>query len=319
MGLSEIIRGLRDSKGFAHKGDMVEVLARIPQGSVQLGDDCAVLPDGDTQLLFAIEGFLGELVQSDPWFAGYCGVLVNVSDIYAMGGRPLAVVDALWSPGSPHAAQILLGLNAAAAAYGVPIVGGHTNTRSSSAQLAVAILGRASALLSSFAAEPDEQLLAVADLRGAYRGDAPYWDASTTAPPERLRGDLELLPQLAEAGLCRAAKDVSMGGLLGTALMLLECSALGAELSLDAIALPAGVSLERWLATFPSYGFLLSVADARVEEVQRRFRERALSCVAIGRTNRSRRVQLRQGEQSGELWNFETAPFIGAATKQDSA
>src|ERR1700710_617639 len=113
MSLSEIIRGLRDSKGFSHKRDIAAVLARLPAGSVRVGDDCAALPDGDSQLLFAIEGFLGEFVATDPWFAGYCGVLVNVSDIYAMGGRPLAVVDALWSAGSPHAAEILRGLEAA--------------------------------------------------------------------------------------------------------------------------------------------------------------------------------------------------------------
>src|SRR4051794_23856109 len=130
MSLSEIIRTLQASKGFAHKRDIADVLARIPQGKVRVGDDCAALPDGDRQLLFAIEGFLGEFVAADPWFAGYCGVLVNVSDIYAMGGRPLAVVDALWSEGSEHATQILLGLNAAAEKYGVPVVGGHTNTRS---------------------------------------------------------------------------------------------------------------------------------------------------------------------------------------------
>jgi AIR synthase-related protein len=312
MSLEDLIRLLRGSKGFAHKRDIADVLARLPDSRVRNGDDCAAIPDGDTQLLFAIEGFMNEFVQTDPWFAGYCGILVNVSDIYAMGGRPVAVVDALWSAGSEHAEQILAGMAAASLAYGVPILGGHTNTRSQSAQLAVAILGRAQTLLTSFDARAGEQLLAVADLRGAFRDDNPYWDASTRAPSARLRADLELLPGLAEDGLCRAAKDVSMGGLLGTALMLLECSGLGADIDLTRIEPPRGCSLERWLQTFPSFGFLLSVEDENVARVAQRFHERSLSCVAIGRTNESRRVSLHREHEHGELWNFESAPFIGA-------
>ena len=44
---------------------------------------------------------------------------------------------------------------------------------------------------------------------------------------ERLRADLALLPELAEAGLCRAAKDISMAGVLGTALMLVPFGLMG--------------------------------------------------------------------------------------------
>lgn len=318
MKLDDIIRALCDSKGFAHKRDIASVLPKLPPAAARVGDDCAALPDGDGFLLFAIEGFMSELVARDPWFAGYCGVMVNLSDIYAMGGRPLAVVDALWST-SPERAELLVqGLVAASSAYGVPVVGGHTNTRSSTEQLAVAVLGRATHLLDSFEALPGEQLLLVADHRGRYREPDPYWDASTHAPAARLRADLELLPQLAEAGLCRAGKDVSMGGLLGTALMLLECSGLGAEIDLTAIEPPPGVSLERWLVTFPSYGFVLSVPDCSVDTVRRRFAERALVCTSIGRTSDSRRVVLRHHDACGELFDFATDSFIGASPRRDA-
>src|SRR5471032_1044647 len=103
-----------------------------------------------------------------PRFAGYCGVMVNVSDICAMGGRPIAVVDALWSRGADGANPMLEGLASASSRYGVPIVGGHSNSRCERGQLAVAILGRAKALLSSFAARPGDTLMMAIDLRGAY-------------------------------------------------------------------------------------------------------------------------------------------------------
>ena len=114
------------------------------------------------------------------------------------------------------AAEVFKGMAAAASRYGVPIVGGHSNARADQAQLAVAILGRATRLLSSFAARPGQRLLMAVDLRGAFVEPYPYWNASTEAPAQRLRGDLEILPALAEDGLCAAAKDISMAGTLGT-------------------------------------------------------------------------------------------------------
>jgi hypothetical protein len=76
---------------------------------------------------------------------------------------------------------------------------------------------------------------------------------------ERLRADIELLPLLAERGLCDAAKDISNAGAIGTTLMLLECSKVGASIDVLAIPRPEGVPLLRWLQSFPSYGFVFSV------------------------------------------------------------
>ncbi len=315
MSLADLAANLRASRGFAHKRDLEAVASLLRThgaASCRNGDDCAVLPDGEGHLLLAIEGFLNEFIEADPWFAGYCAVMVNASDIYSMGGRPLAVVDALWSPSFEGAAPVLEGMLAAARLYGIPVIGGHTNTRSTHGQLAAAILGRASHLLTSFDARPGQSLIAVIDLRGRYREPHPYWDASTGSQPERLRGDLELLPGIAEAGLCGAAKDISMGGVLGSALMLLECSGVGATIDVDAIVRPAGVPLERWLASFPSYGFVLAVDEEYVTQVLERFADRNLAASVFGRVEPSHIVSLynSEGEQT-TLWCFEETSFIG--------
>ncbi len=226
---------------------------------------------------------------ADPYFAGYCGIMVNLSDVAAMGGRPIAVVDALCSRNGAEADPILAGLSDAAALYGVPVVGGHTNTRADAGNLAVAVLGRAGPrLLTSFDATPGDDLVAAIDLRGRFREPHPYWDASTGAPGERLRGDLALLPGLAEDGLCRAAKDISMAGVVGTALMLLECSNVGGVIDLDAIPRPEHVPLARWLTAFPSFGYLLSVRPDRTPAVCARFAERGITAASIGRLDASR-------------------------------
>lgn len=313
MSIADLARHIRDSRGLAHKRDIDAVVARLglAGGTVPVGDDCAAIPDGDGWLLFAIEGFINEFVTAEPWFAGYCGVMVNVSDIAAMGGRPTAVVDALWSRDAAHARPVLEGLAAGAAAYGVPIVGGHSNTRNTGEQLSVAILGRARRLLTSFDARPGEVLMAAIDLRGRYRDPHPYWDASSGSPPARLRADIELLPAIAEAGLARAAKDISMAGAVGTSLMLLECSGLGADITPGLLPRPEGVDLERWLISFPSFGYVLSVAPADVAQVQARFAAAGIACAAIGTTNSSGLVRLCDESGAEPLWDFRSSPLIG--------
>ena len=224
--LREIADHVMAGRGMAHKTDIADVVASLGlgDGAIKVGDDCAAIPDGDGWLLFAIEGFVNDFVEADPRFAGYCGVMVNLSDIAAMGGRPIAVVDAIWARNGAEADPLLDGLREASAIYGVPIVGGHTNTRTERGQLAVAILGRAKRLITSFDARGGDVLIAAVDLRGRFREPYLYWDAATGSPAERLRGDLALLPDIAEASLVTAGKDISMAGLIGTAMMLLESS-----------------------------------------------------------------------------------------------
>lgn len=324
MSLPELTDALRGSPGFAHKRDISDVMAALgralPGGvadmaqAVAIGDDCAAIPDpsGEGWLLFAIEGLVEEFVARMPWFAGYCGLMVNVSDICAMGGRPIAVVDALWSDGADSSEPVLDGLAAASARYGVPIVGGHSNHRAARGQLAVAVLGRARKLITSFDAQPDDDLILAVDLRGAFEEPYPYWNASTRAPAERLRGDIEILPRLAEDGLCDAGKDVSMAGAIGSALMLLECSGVGAQIDLDTVPRPDGVPLLRWLLSFPSFGYVLSVRPQQRLRVLERFAARGIAAARVGRVTAAPEVWLTQRGERALLWNVKDQPFIRA-------
>lgn len=314
--LDALIRELQASRGLAHKRDIAEVVRTLgvadPGMAVPVGDDCAAIPDGEGWLLFATEGFINEFVEKDPWFAGWCGVMFNVADVYAMGGRPIAVVDAAWSRSEERMRPVLEGLAAASQAYGVPVVGGHSNTRCDREQLSVSIVGRARRLLTSFDAQPGDLLVAAIDLRGSYRQPYPHWNASTGVDAARLRADLELLPQLAEDGLCRAAKDISQAGLLGTTMMLLECSGVGATIEVNAVPRPPEAPLKHWLvSTFPSYGFVLSVVPHCVDAVLARFYERDLACKIIGRCDNSRTLRLHRGSENRMAWNFRESPLLG--------
>ncbi|RMF69799.1 MAG: hypothetical protein D6742_01785, partial [Cyanobacteria bacterium J069] len=160
-------------------------------------------------------------------------------------------------------------------------------------------------------AKPGDRLLMAVDRRGQPHPRYPFWNASTNADPARLRADLELLPQLAESGLCDTAKDISNGGVIGTTLMLLETSGCGAVIDLDAVIPPPEVSLDWWLTCFPSYGFLLSVCPEQVGTVQQHFGDRHLICQAIGEIQPTSQLVLLSQGKSVVFWDFAKQSLTG--------
>jgi selenophosphate synthetase-related protein len=291
---------LRAHPAFAYKRAIQPAAARfgraarcawLPADSppIRNGDDAAAIPDGDGFLLFAAEGMIESFLVSEPWFCGFSSVMVNVSDIAAMGGRPLAVVDVFW-PGHSDRDLVFDGIHAATELFGVPVVGGHTGTSDAGAALAVSIVGRANRLITSFDAQPGH---------------------ATDRTPTALRAQIGLLADLAEAGLVGAGKDISMGGVLGTALMLLECSGMGATLDLDAIPRPPEVELETWLMIFPSYGYLLAAQRTQTSELVRRFAEHGVQCNRIGQIDEGSRVRLVSDGHTLDFWDLAETPLLG--------
>jgi AIR synthase-related protein len=296
--LDRLLSFLETNKAVATKAAIQEMYrpALSVAGPIRVGDDCAAIPDGNGFLLFAAEGMLESFVADDPWFAGYSAVMVNLSDVAAMGGRPTAIVNVLWTPRLADSSEVWEGMTAASKAYGVPIVGGHTSiTGSGNAFLAAAVLGKAHKLITSFDARPSDDLLMVVDLRGSFRREKPFWNASVGAPAQRLRDDLELLPIIAERGWCRAGKDISNGGIIGTLNMLLQSSEVGAEIWLDRLPRPNGVGLDRWLIAFPSFGYLLSVAPEHTAETIALFTGAGIACDPVGKLSATQSLVLSYG------------------------
>ena len=315
--LSQIVHALQSAASILNKQDIQTAAAAIGQyvpgvdgSQIRLGDDCAAIPEGDGYLLLAAEGIWPQLVLNDPWFAGWCAVMVNLSDVAAMGGSAIAIVDALWSRSERETQQIWAGMQAAATAYGVPIVGGHTNCHSDYNGLAVAVLGRATRLITSFDASLGDALMMVVNMAGAYYGNYPFWNAATMAESTMLRSHLSKLNDLANADLCSAGKDISMGGLAGTLLMLCEASGRGALLDLGRVPRPVGVSWTKWLTSFPSYGFLLSVPQNNVTAVKRLLTFDEVICQTIGEITPTTSVVLQLQDEQQLLWDL-TRSFTG--------
>lgn len=221
-----------------------------------LGDDGVPVPGSD--LVAATDGILPAMVADDPEWAGWCGMLVTAHDLAAMGATPVGALDALAAPDSAHAARVLNGLRRGAEVFGLPLLGGHTQLGVAPA-LSVTGLGHAPDPVPAGGGRAGDELTLTADLAGGWR--APYgrrqWDSSTHRTPEELRTMLDAVRRARP----RAAKDVSMAGVVGTVGMLAEASGCGAVLDVAAIPRPAVADAADWLTCFP--GFAMVTADAR--------------------------------------------------------
>ena len=313
--LKKLLDDVLLTSGIKQKKDIQCIASALESAVSNLdhpnGDDAAAIKNDNGYDLMAGEGFLTEFVRTDPWFAGWCGVMVNISDIAAMGGYPTGVTNTIWSQPGSELDQIYNGMAEASQAFGVPIVGGHTNLQAETTQLAVSIHGKAKRLLSSFAAQPEQAVVAAIDLRGDFRKPFLNWNAATTAPAHRLRKDIALLPYIAESGLAIAAKDISQAGLLGTLTMLLESSDVGANIYLDDIPKPETVSWLDWLCCFPSFGYLLTTHKSKLDELLDTFNKRNIAANCIGEISSQKQLIVHKDNQSDVFWNIEEQALTG--------
>ena len=315
LALQEVCDALRASPVYRNKHAIAPISGLFAgfaaSFGIRNGDDAAVIPYGDGFLLFAAEGITEALIRHDPRLAGRCAVQANINDIYAMGGRPLALVDVFGTPNDAIAAELCRGMQENALRYNVPVVGGHVLRTEKEACVAVAVLGKARRCITSFDAKPGDRLLLVRRRNGAWLGDMGFWNGTLPEEDADLLPHLELLPQCAEQGLVLAGKDVSMAGISGTALMLAESSMVGVSLDVDRIIPPEGIPLGAWLLAFLSFGFLLAVHPSRQAETTDLFLKAGLYAADIGGFHRERRAWLSQGADLSLLWDFEKEPFAG--------
>jgi thiamine-monophosphate kinase len=114
------------------------------------GDDTAALAPPPAPLLVTtdmlLEGSCFLLAEAGPRRVGRKAMSVNLSDIAAMAGRPLAAVVSVGLPrqgGRALAEELYLGLREAGDAFDTPIVGGDTNTWDGPLVISVTLLGEA--------------------------------------------------------------------------------------------------------------------------------------------------------------------------------
>ncbi|MCW3013883.1 MAG: hypothetical protein JWO02_975, partial [Solirubrobacterales bacterium] len=210
---------VRAAPGVLGKRDL-ELVAELGAGID--GDDAALIPYGEGFLVVCGEAIAPSFLAADPFSAGAAAVVTNVSDVRAMGGRPLAVVDMLVSPDHEHARTVLKGVRWASERLGVPVVGGHLTIGHAPA-LSASCTGVVRVPLRASAARPGDVLLGAFATDGRFTSErGTFFTSLHDRPPELLRTDGEALVEVAERGLCHAARDVSMPGAAGALAQMIE-------------------------------------------------------------------------------------------------
>jgi len=318
MNLESLAGELRGFVGITRKKQIGSLMQFFPVESKQViasfGEDAAVIDNGPEVMLLAADGIWSKLMEADPEWSGYCSVLVNVHDIAAMGGWPVAMVDVLSVNSQDVADKVLRGMKKGIEKFNVPIVGGHLHPDTPYSALDVAILGKAKkdAVILSSTARAGEAIVAAADLDGkAHPKFSINFDSTSFKDQETLLMQLGAMRELGESGLVKAGKDISNPGLLGTLGMLLETSGVGAVVDLEAIPVPAGLDLPSWLKMYPGMGFVVTAKPKKAKEVLEVFQKRGLTAAVIGKVTEERKLLIRSGSEETVLFDLEKECVTG--------
>ena len=310
VNLNELVNELRSYKGVQRKGPIGPVamnLLPLPSEEVLAahGEDAAVIKCGREILLMAADGIREDLVEKNPHWAGYCAVLVNINDIAAMGGFPIAMVNVLSCSDEKRREQIVAGMKEACEKFMVPMVGGHLHPDTSYSAVDVAILGktdRSRLVLSTGASDGDSVMFAI-DLDGQFTKDVPYsWDTTSKKSREVIKRQLRTMNRVAP--YLTAGKDISNPGSLGSLGMLLEASGKGAQIDVNCIPIPQKVSIVQWLTAYQGCGFVLTVKPGREQVVKSEFARADIAAEVCGKVTTEPVLELTLNGSREVLFDF---------------
>ena len=273
---------------------------------VGIGDDAAVLrPPPGAELVATVDAVV-EGVHAGPGFSpedlGWKSLAVNLSDVAAMGARPLWALVALATPPAEDPRRLVRigrGIAACARRYGTAVVGGNV-TSAAQVSVTVTVVGavaRGRALLRS-GGRPGDLLVVSGHLGDAALGLRPGAARPLWARQRRPRPRVAL--GQAAVGVARAAIDVS-DGLLQDLGHLCEASGTGARVELARLPLSAAYRaatrgdrdpFEAALSGGEDYELVLAVPPGRLEALRRAARATRTPVTMIGALEARRGIRV---------------------------
>lgn len=303
MDLELLAENLRQFEGISRKKSIADIFhlfedVRKEYGNIvaDFGDDAAVIDiGGNDVILFAADGIWGKIAEKSPWWTGYTSVVVNVNDISAMGGKPIAMVNVISSNSHNCIKGIMEGIKDGVNKFGIPMVGGHTHPDTPYNSLAVAIIGIAKkdCIIRSDTANPGDVIIFAYDMDGKIGINSPYsWDTTSFKDSQHVRESYLVMVRIGENKLVTAGKDISNPGSIGTLGMLCETSKVGAAVDINKIPIPSGLELEQWLKIYPATGYVLTAKSVNVQACIDTFADVGILAVEVGTINNSNKLEL---------------------------
>jgi AIR synthase-related protein len=276
------VRRIADHAG-ATKQPLGELVGEVLPHDRWRGDDG--VPIGGSNVIACTDAITPSMVDRDPRWAGWCGMLVTANDLSAMGASPLGALDAVGGRDAAHVGSVLRGIRDGSEAFELPVLGGHTQLGVPGA-LTMTGFGRTAAPIPGGGGRPGDALWVCADVAGGWRPGyhGRQWDSTS----ERTRAELQPMLELVRRSRPNAAKDASMAGIVGTVAMLAEASGCGAEIEIARIPRPEQALMADWLTCFPGFAVVLSQAPGAPAP-----RGGAAICAGVGSLSKSGGVRLR--------------------------
>ncbi len=211
----------------------------------ETGDDAAVWALDEDNCLIATTDFFMPMVD-DPFAFGRIAATNAISDVYAMGGRPLLALAILGMPLGKipveMVREILKGGASVAAEAGIPVAGGHS-IDSPEPIYGLAVIGTAprAAIRRNAGARPGDALILTKPLGVGIYSAAFKKQALSPAAYAEMIASMTLLnrvgTRLGGEDAVHALTDVTGFGILGHGLEVARGSGLALELRLDALPL----------------------------------------------------------------------------------
>ncbi len=292
---------------------------KLPLNWQGIGDDTAVIPVGRKKSLLFSHDLLLEKAHflcgtlKDFRDLGWKALAVNLSDVAAMGGRPLAAVVGLGLPRGTEVKQVealYRGLRDCGRRFSCPILGGDTNQSRGGWMISVTVLGEAKArpILRSGARSGDE-LWVTGELGGAalawqawekgqgFPTGSPFQGRLNRPEPRLAWGQL-----LAKSKMLSAMIDIS-DGLAGDLGHLSEAGKVGFRVDVAVIPRPKGFpelcrkkkisELRTLLSGGEDYELLFTVKQEKGRNFSRWLKRQNIAATRIGEATRGERIEFR--------------------------
>lgn len=288
-----------------------------PNGFEGIGDDCAVLPIGNGESLVFTADMLAEGVHflraaASPREVGCKSLAVNLSDVAAMGARPVATLLSLSLPSEATeawATEFMLGYKELSAAYGVALIGGDTTASAEGIVINVTAIGRApdTHLKRRSGARTGDIILVAGELGESGAGLRDILSGNLDTPAAAVHCNPQ--PQVAEGIWLGARAEVHAmmdlsDGLASDIRHILGRSGVGAEIDLEKIPVAPAADLETAACAGEDYKLLLTADAAQAQSLAAAFQTQfGAPLHPIGRiTGSGKLVWLRDGSEQPLDW-----------------
>ena len=321
MDLESLVKSIQEFEGVSRKSSIDNVISLLKESYnvsgdvvIDIGDDASAIDIGNNQVvLIAADGIWGQIMNVNPYWAGYCAVLVNVNDIAAMGGKPLAMVNIMSIKNDDIYEDLLRGINDGCLKFGVPMVGGHLHPDGDSDSLGVAIVGIAQKdkIITSFGAEVGDKVIVAIDLDGKpHEMFSLNWDTTYDKDAKLVRDQISAVQYLAENDYIKSGKDISNPGILGTLEMLLETSKKGAVVNLENIPKNENMEWVDWLRVYPGSGFVFTADEDYCGYIKEYLARFSIEAEVVGEITDSNSLYLTYCDEKIEVFNQEKNPIF---------